>query len=287
MKKIIVLLFVSLMLFSGCTKKETTDDKSSLQEEINPFDLSGEDMSNVIASFSFGVDEISETKSIMDYNGGELQFNCSLSNSEIPCEVGIIIFIDGYSQAFTTDEKTEENVVQAYSLKENENKTVKVKFTPDIGKKGDKLNVSIGTILFPSFKPNKDTKTLLPNIQYGASLPWDLNILADGKNKDISIDNKSTFKPITEDYKNKHYNHDENNKIVEPSTLNAININLTVPEDEPKLDISNGKQVIKLEATCCDNYTYRVSFFNCVFAHFWTIFRLTHTIASLSFQAIM
>lgn len=261
MKKVLCLWLCFMMLFTGCKTKDKLVSDLSSQEETNPFDLSGEDGQTVMASFGFCVDAINENKTSMDYKGGEMEFDCTLTNSEIPCEVGINIFVNGLSQPFKTQENSEEKTVQAYSLKENEKKKVRVKFTPVIGKKGDKLDVTCGTILYPSFKPTKDTNTIMPNLQYMESWPWHINCLADGGTLTPNISTDYKFVDISNENKEKYFPRDENGNLRMLDVNDGIKIKLQTEDKLSRVDISGGKKTITLEALCANKYTYRVSFY--------------------------
>lgn len=133
---------------------EKDDIFSQNTEELPPEVTTG---LSYFKEFKGGKDYIvsSEDSSHYEYNGGEMSVDFTINNISYGFECGIFVVLNGVYQEFTLSSGGSDSSQPGYLAKINvpESKSVDLtlKFTPNTGKAGDVMNLSVGTMLNPSY----------------------------------------------------------------------------------------------------------------------------------------
>lgn len=265
MKKYICLFLCIIILFTGCTTKKASDFESSVSDSAaqnNPFDIDTKNDSTVIASYGFKANSIDENNHVIQYNGGELEVDFSLMNSQIPCEAGIMLYVNGVAQPYSTEEYSNKKLIQPYQLGKNETKIVKAKFIPAVGKKGETLDIYCTAMLNPSFVPSENVKNILPNHSIIQTLPWNIQCNQDSANSELNICTKYNISDITQETKDKYIQKDKDGNITGNSLDQSLNVDLTDGTSSlNNLNLSSGDKKITLQCLGGKEYKYRISFY--------------------------
>lgn len=155
----VVMILVSLV---SCTSSQNNEKTTGEKEDIfaeKDDEKTLEDASSLsfykefLGGTGYKVD--SSTASHYEYDGGEMSVDFAIDNQASEFECGLMVALNGVFQPFTLknpDGKvTDEGCMQKVQIPEKEKATFTLSFTPNIGKKGDTLNLSVGTLTEPSF----------------------------------------------------------------------------------------------------------------------------------------
>lgn len=159
-----IISIVIFALFAGCYYKNpaTTESNSSdntTNTSPHPFESDQTDtvtMGTISHRFNNLLFDEKGQALPLQYNGGELNIDYSVSASGKARNVGFLVFIDGVPQPYkvnTTEAPYE--YMHIFELKEDDKDTpFTFLFSPVTGKKGDTLHVSVTSIYNPAFRPN-------------------------------------------------------------------------------------------------------------------------------------
>ncbi len=165
MKKTICIIISALLLLCSLTAcgnsqpdKETTGKKEDIFSEQND-EKALEDASSLsfykefLGGTGYKVDSL--TDSHYEYDGGEMSIDYAVNNYAAGFECGLFVILNGVFQKFTfkdvEGEETDEAYMHITQIPEKERVTFTLTFKPNTGKKGDKLNLSVGTLTEPSY----------------------------------------------------------------------------------------------------------------------------------------
>lgn len=135
-----------IITMTGCSTGKETDSPSD-SESVSQ-----------IPQFAIATKIQSDNPQSLIYTGNELRIPYMLRDqSEADAQWGLEIMLDGVLQDFTIDDGTdhfaEEKKLHIISMRQGESKKVTLIFTPNIGQKGQKLNLNICTLLNPEYMP--------------------------------------------------------------------------------------------------------------------------------------
>lgn len=212
MKKIVICIIciLTVLSFFGCTKgnpiNNSSNSSSTILEmpEVSPNE-------QVAASFGHGmITDLPDGHFI--YNGSDIHFQYRFDNGEQECSVALMLFVDGYSQTYFTNENKKAGVLSEYTLKPNESKIIDVYFTPITGKKGQVSKLNINVMLNPSYFPPDDSYVSFDNNHsISQILPQSILFEKDVQNSPKPSDYNYSFDSIdTEILSDKTMNIDEN-----------------------------------------------------------------------------
>ena len=96
-----------------------------------------------------------------EYNGGEFVLPYQFSSEGKLDSIGFLLFLDGKPQAYkVNDTGAEYEYLHCFQLSEKHEEKFSFVFTPDTGKKGDTLNMTVMSVTRPDFRPDmKETSS--------------------------------------------------------------------------------------------------------------------------------
>ena len=96
-----------------------------------------------------------------EYNGGEFVLDYQFSSEGKMDSIGFLLFLDGKPQAYkVNDTGAEYEYLHCFRISEKHEEKFSFVFTPDTGKKGDTLNMTVMSVTRPDFRPDmKETSS--------------------------------------------------------------------------------------------------------------------------------
>ena len=96
-----------------------------------------------------------------EYKGGEFVLDYQFSSEGKLDSIGFLLFLDGKPQAYkVNDTEAEYEYLHCFQLSEKHEEKFSFVFTPDTGKKGDILNMTVMSVTRPDFRPDmKETSS--------------------------------------------------------------------------------------------------------------------------------
>ncbi len=96
-----------------------------------------------------------------EYNGGEFVLDYQFSSEGKLDSIGFLLFLDGKPQAYKVDDTgAEYEYLHCFQISEKHEEEFSFVFTPDTGKKGDTLNMTVMSVTRPDFRPDmKETSS--------------------------------------------------------------------------------------------------------------------------------
>lgn len=140
---------------------------------------------------SYGIDEII-------YDGKDINVFCKLTaGGYSDTEIGLRVFVDGIAQVIS-DKNDNENLV-CVKLDKGESKTVKLSFQPNIGKKGEVLNLCFELITLPNII--KDENSSYSTYEDGSSFVGNIKLIM--KSDAVATADSSICNRFSSDMKSK------------------------------------------------------------------------------------
>lgn len=96
---------------------------------------------------------------IIEYNGGKITTEFTITNGSFKVEKGFSISIEGVLQECVIEcdgKETEKSIMPTLVLEPEQVKYIKISFTPNIGKKGESLEISLLHSYLPSYRVTED-----------------------------------------------------------------------------------------------------------------------------------
>ena len=183
-------LAVSFILCTLASCMGKTEDKEPEQKSeglANQFKDEGDDaVSQSSGMIGYGFADGSPDE--YTYNGEAVEIPYYIENmgeaGEENAEVGLLLFVDGEAQPFSVyekEEKTEEAVMQKFSIPPGERMELTLSFFPVSGKKGETIGIIPATIWNPDFVPESGENPVFGNcLKLGANIPLTIQMEADG-----------------------------------------------------------------------------------------------------------
>lgn len=174
MKQIAVLAAAALLL-TGCGAAPSADGQSSSPQvktadvpssdtetaQTTAYDPFAEDDSDsdglMIRSWGSGADWKDGRMYVLDY-APTVSLRCYEELDGAVNDVGLLLFVNGFSQPYRTDEEPFVQTMHIAEVPPGERKYITVEFEPVAGELGDTLSVEIITMLHPRFMPTPQTK---------------------------------------------------------------------------------------------------------------------------------
>ena len=135
-KSFIALLLLVFLGLTSCVKNDTPDD----------FDPNLTNDENVLEHYSFGQGFSDDNITEFVYDGNPLVIPYEYKNDATEFNTGIVVFINGIIQKYSTDDSNEEKYVHIFHVPEENQVTINLYVQPNTGNKGDTLNIHIGSI---------------------------------------------------------------------------------------------------------------------------------------------
>lgn len=167
MKKLVILFICLLLLLSvvSCgNRNENTinsnsdisaiesllneTEKLTIEDQVNEGEMQ---LSGLYPEYLRGWnDEKDDNNVIYNYVGDELVVPHHIKNGSFESVIGLCVMLDGVMQDFyitddATGERSKTTTILDLKLEKNIDKCFQIHFTPNIGKKGDVLELSVGT----------------------------------------------------------------------------------------------------------------------------------------------
>lgn len=257
MKKIIItilsiIMTTSLLVSCNSEKGEKDGENSSAVELFEENQSEGNE-----GSISFAPDltpELLESEETLtfDYTGKEMKIPYRITGEAegITSKFGLIVFVDGIPQPYKIEKdkkKSAEDYMHNFNLEFKQEEKFNIVFDPIVGKKGEKLAVTMATILRPDYLPESLEKYTSYGIynSLAANLPVVLNYKSSAKSKEsfktynkvnyekISKEIKEYYNSITPSYSEDYF--DRN--IISEISGNTDNENLITFEKNKKLKV--------------------------------------------------
>ncbi len=166
MRKRLLLVMIGglLLATSACGNYDIRDESAPSQiSEENPFEQAGKEVSLGAISHGETNPTRDEDQNVLpyEYNGGEFTLDYQLTSEGKLNNIGFLLFLDGKPQAYKVKDTQEEyEYLHCFQTSEKYDEKFSFVFTPNTGKKGDTLNITVISITNPAFQPNmKETSS--------------------------------------------------------------------------------------------------------------------------------
>lgn len=157
--------FVSLLfIISACSDTNETDVAMTEKEtkEVSSANVETEVIGFIQHEIKNADSDKSGLKKVY-YTGGEMRIDYALHIENVQYGCGFVIFVDGVPQPYRIEEEDEYKYMYVFYPEEIES-VLSFFFVPIIGQAGDELEICIGSVFNPDFKPDMVTSN-----EYGMS----------------------------------------------------------------------------------------------------------------------
>lgn len=212
---LLIILIISLLslVFSSCSTDNNLNKNETTNNERNESSINEIPNYGLVSGFS------KKSDLNQNYDGGVISFNYNIYNPESPIEWGFEVFINGVLQTisvYSDNGLISENVnmFTKYFNKEEEF-NCQIVLKPNIGKKGDDLELNVCSILNPNYML-KDTKyvSFLPYHRMSASTTATIHMNTSTNNNIEISSHVDTYKRVSEELKNEFYSLNGNGEQV-------------------------------------------------------------------------
>ncbi len=155
----LVMMFGLLSAMTACGNYDIADEDmvSTQNTEENPFMQSGE--GNFLGAITHGGanPNRADDQSILpyEYNGGEFILDYQFTAEGKLNNIGFLLFLDGKPQAYKiNDTDAEYEYLHCFQASDKQEENFSFVFTPNTGKNGDTLNMTVISITNPAFQPD-------------------------------------------------------------------------------------------------------------------------------------
>lgn len=255
---ILLIIFLLSLLFSSCSANNNLKNMEIPSNEKNETLMTEIPNYGIISGFS------NKNELVQDYNGGVISFDYNIYNPEAPIEWGFEVFINGvlqtisiYSDDVLIAENT--NMFTKYFDKE-ENFDCQIILKPNIGQKGDILELNVCSILNPSY--------MLEDTNYVSFLPYHRMSVSTTAiiHMNTSIGNgveissfAGTYKKVSKETKNEYTSLNNNGEEINTFDNEFV---FNVFKDTEQDDIIETNSVDKIKVFGCGKPgKYRISIF--------------------------
>ena len=157
------MIFVLPFTATACGNYNIADENNPVQNEEDPFDQLEEDGDLGFLSHGEANPPRADDQSVLpyEYNGGEFVLDYQFSVEGNLDSIGFLLFVDGKPQAYkVNDTGAEYEYLHCFQTSEKHEEKFSFVFTPDTGKKGDTLNMTVMSVTRPDFQPDmKETSS--------------------------------------------------------------------------------------------------------------------------------
>lgn len=200
---ILLIIFLLLLLFSSCSTNNNSKNMETPSNKKNETLITEIPNYGIISGFS------NKNELVQDYNGDFISFNYNIYNPEAPIEWGYEVFINGVLQTFSV---YSDNVLIAENTNmftkhfdKEENLDCRIVLKPNIGNKGDTLELNVCSILNPSYMLEDTTYvSFLPYHRMSASTTATIHMNTSVDNKVNISSFEGTYKKVSEETRNEY-----------------------------------------------------------------------------------
>ncbi len=154
----VALIFVLPFAAAACGNYNISEENPPPQNaEEDPFAGSEEDGGLGFLSHGEANPARADDQSVLpyEYNGGEFVLDYHFLSEGKLDSIGFLLFLDGKPQAYkVNDAGAEYEYLHCFRISEKQEENFSFVFTPDTGKKGDTLNMTVMSITRPDFRPD-------------------------------------------------------------------------------------------------------------------------------------
>lgn len=232
------ILFISILLIfslTGCTQNQDDGDQAAFPD------------------IEFGYNLVDWDKTIQ-YEGEPIAFTFELNNNEYKAEFGLMVFIDGKIQKFTTTEYENPDYMHNYFLQSKECKAIQISLLPQNLKKGE-YDLTVIMLLNPNFIAEE------PNYVFGYNHKISYAYTRININTETTTSKTLTVEDsfaISESEKNNYVNDDGSNRL----EMRAYGVILNDgAEENRKIYLNNNDLNIDFKILGGDNAQYRITAF--------------------------
>lgn len=243
MKRLVTALMVFTLLLAivtGCS----SDNDTKLP--------SGETMDHSQPQFAILTKILEQDYQNLTYTGGEMRIPYLLQDqSDADAKWGLEILLDGILQDFAIEDHgqlSEKKKLHVFPMKQGASKNITLIFTPNTGKKNQKLNLNICTMLNPAYMPTDPAQyEFRPNHSIngggGACLTMQQAALQSTKTSTGQMQRSDLTQEQKEPYINKNAMDESGNPVV----LNELEQRLVLQlyqsdPDEKSITVPSGRQ---------------------------------------------
>ncbi len=163
----LAMIFVLPFAVAACGNYNIADENAPPQNiediEEDPFAGAQEDGDLGFLSHGEADPARADDQSVLpyEYNGGEFVLDYQFSSEGKLDSIGFLLFLDGKPQAYkVNDTGAEYEYLHCFRTSEKHEEKFSFVFTPDTGKKGDTLNMTVVSVTRPDFQPDmKETSS--------------------------------------------------------------------------------------------------------------------------------
>ena len=160
----LTMIFILLFTVTACGNYNIANENAPPQNvEEDPFAGADEDGDLGFLSHGEANPARADDQSVLpyEYNGGEFVLDYQFSSEGKLDSIGFLLFLDGKPQAYkVNDTGAEYEYLHCFQLSEKHEEKFSFVFTPDTGKKGDTLNMTVMSVTRPDFRPDmKETSS--------------------------------------------------------------------------------------------------------------------------------
>lgn len=202
-KRVAIVMICAFVCITGCSNNERMNEKSSVKQEETSEKVTSIDTYNeYVEIFASAKDDNDYSKKYAEgnmtvkfnvvnrpenntlyYNGNDIQLEIQ-GSAGFNTTLGCMIYINGIPQKYHTDKEKEKKYLHSFSVEKEQNRSVILYVSPNIGKSGDELNMNIVPVVGSAYrplgphdamKPECDAKMLLD--QYKVIMNTNSNVL--------------------------------------------------------------------------------------------------------------
>lgn len=155
----LVMIFGLLSAATACGNYDIADEEMASPQNTkeNPFLQLEEDGFLGVITHGGANPNRADDQSILpyEYNGGEFTFAYQFTAEGKLNHIGFLLFLDGKPQAYKTGgTNAEYEYLHCFQAPDKQEETFSFVFTPNMGKNGDTLNMTVISITNPAFRPD-------------------------------------------------------------------------------------------------------------------------------------
>ncbi len=183
LKRVSIALMAAVMLLSGCSKQdipgETQSANISNSEISDPMRIPDATDSEKIPSSSYGIQFKQDNVAL---SGNDLIVSPTLKGGISSTHVGIMVFVDGILQKYSTENSSEKQYMKTFDIEARSETTHNLTVDARIDGELEEHYVSMITMLAPEYIPSADT----PRFGFYHKVLRPFSVVAPDKTEEIS-----------------------------------------------------------------------------------------------------
>ncbi len=157
LKRVSIALMAAVMLLSGCSKQDIPDDISNASQNssqiADPMKSQKDTGTDELPGISYGLEFAPDDISLV---GGELTLSPKLQCGETSTNVGLMVFIDGAAQEYSTESDANKEFIKRFDIEAETEITCNLIVDPKIDNGIDFHTINVVSLVAPEFKPTFD-----------------------------------------------------------------------------------------------------------------------------------